>query len=141
MKIVIASDSYKESLSAAEVARAIEAGFREVFPEARFQCLPVADGGEGTVDAMVAATGGRRVAQRVTGPLGQPVEAFYGLTGRDVTIAQVSGNLYLYDAGIATTANGYPFASAEKLNLCPTGDYFTLISDSSAATAKIIVWK
>ena len=66
MKIVIAPDSYKESLSAAEVARAIEAGFREVFPDARFQCLPVADGGEGTVDAMVAATGGRRVAVRVT---------------------------------------------------------------------------
>ena len=85
MKIVIAPDSYKESLSAAEVARAIEAGFREVFPEARFQCLPVADGGEGTVDAMVAATGGRRVAQRVTGPLGQPVEAFYGLTGGGAT--------------------------------------------------------
>ena len=85
MKIVIAPDSYKESLSAAEVALAIEAGFREVFPEARFCRLPVADGGEGTVDAMVAATGGRRVAVRVTGPLGLPVEAFYGLTGDGAT--------------------------------------------------------
>lgn len=79
MKIVIAPDSYKESLSAAEVALAIEAGFREVFPAACFHRLPVADGGEGTVDAMVAALGGRRVAARVTGPLGEPVEAFYGL--------------------------------------------------------------
>lgn len=85
MKIVIAPDSYKESLSAAEVALAIEAGFREVFPEARFCRLPVADGGEGTVDAMVAATGGRRIVVQVTGPLGQPVEAFYGLTGDGAT--------------------------------------------------------
>ena len=45
--------------------------------------------------------------------MGIGLQAFYGLTGRDVTIAQVSGNLYLYDAGIATTANGYPFASAD----------------------------
>lgn len=85
MKIVIAPDSYKESLSAAEVALAIEAGFREVFPGARFCRLPVADGGEGTVDAMVAALDGRRVPVRVTGPLGEPVEAFYGLCGDGAT--------------------------------------------------------
>ena len=85
MKILIAPDSYKESLSAAEVALAIEAGFREVFPDACFHRMPVADGGEGTVDAMVAATGGRRVAAWVTGPLGLPVEAFYGLTGDGAT--------------------------------------------------------
>lgn len=81
MKIVIAPDSYKESLSALEVAQAIEAGFRQVFPTAEYCCLPVADGGEGTVDAMVAATGGRRIEVGVTGPLGKPVTAFYGLTG------------------------------------------------------------
>lgn len=57
MKIVIAPDSYKESLSALEVARAIEAGFRAVLPQADYVCIPVADGGEGTVEAMVAATG------------------------------------------------------------------------------------
>lgn len=85
MKIVIAPDSYKESLSAAEVALAIEAGFREVFPDACLSRMPVADGGEGTVEAMVAATGGRRVAVPVTGPLGLPVEAFYGLTGDGAT--------------------------------------------------------
>lgn len=85
MKIVIAPDSYKESLSALDVAHAIEAGFREVFPDAEYCCLPVADGGEGTVDAMVAATGGRRVDVTVTGPLGEPVEAFYGLTGDGLT--------------------------------------------------------
>ncbi|RBC82087.1 glycerate kinase, partial [Xanthomonas oryzae pv. oryzae] len=51
MKVVIAPDSYKESLSALEVATQIEAGFREVFPDWQYQKVPVADGGEGTVDA------------------------------------------------------------------------------------------
>ena len=60
MKIVIAPDSYKESLSALEVAGAIERGFREIYPDADYHKLPVADGGEGTVEAMVAATQGRR---------------------------------------------------------------------------------
>ena len=81
MKIVIAPDSYKESLSAEEVANQIEAGFCEIFPEAEFVKLPMADGGEGTVTALVAATHGRIVKKTVTGPLGEPVEAFYGLTG------------------------------------------------------------
>ncbi|WP_283148349.1 glycerate kinase [Silvimonas soli] len=81
MKIVIAPDSYKESLSALEVAIQIEAGFREVFPSADYLKMPMADGGEGTVQAMVEATQGRRVEVAVTGPSGEPVAAFYGLTG------------------------------------------------------------
>ena len=84
-KIVIAPDSYKESLSALEVAQAIEAGFRRVFPSAEYVLVPVADGGEGTVDAMVAATGGHKEVVAVSGPLGEPVEAFYGLTGDGAT--------------------------------------------------------
>ena len=78
MRIVIAPDSFKESLSALEVADAIEAGLREVFSDAEYRKLPVADGGEGTVQAMIDATGGRRVEVEVTGPLGEPVAAFYG---------------------------------------------------------------
>ncbi len=81
MKIVIAPDSYKESLSALEVAQAIAAGFRAVFPQADCVLVPVADGGEGTVEAMVAATGGRRETVAVSGPLGERVEAVYGLSG------------------------------------------------------------
>ena len=81
MRIVIAPDSYKESLTALEVATEIEAGFREVFPDADYLKLPLADGGEGTVAAMVAATGGRLVEVEVTGPLGEAVRACYGLTG------------------------------------------------------------
>lgn len=81
MKIVIAPDSYKESLSALDVANCIEQGFRAIFPGAEYIKLPVADGGEGTVEAMVAATSGRRIDTHVTGPLGEPVAAFYGLSG------------------------------------------------------------
>jgi len=81
MKIVIAPDSFKESLSADKCAQAIKAGFADVFPDAEYVCLPIADGGEGTVEAMVAATGGRIVHLAVTGPMGEPVKAFYGLTG------------------------------------------------------------
>lgn len=81
MKIVIAPDSYKESLSALDVAGCIEQGFREIFPDAEYVKLPMADGGEGTVEAMIAATLGRRLELDVTGPLGKPVTAFYGLSG------------------------------------------------------------
>ena len=95
MKIVIAPDSYKESLSALEVATAIERGFREIFPSANYVKLPVADGGEGTVEAMVAATQGRIIHVPVTGPLGEPVEGFYGLSGDDqsafIEMAAASG--------------------------------------------------
>jgi len=86
-------------------------------------------------------SGGLAITTIAATKMGVGLQVFYGLRGRDVTIIQASGNLFLYDNGIATAANGYPFANAEKLNLCPAGDYFTLISDTSAATAKIIVWK
>jgi glycerate 2-kinase len=81
MKIVIAPDSFKESLTALQVADAIAAGMREVWPDATYVKVPVADGGEGTVQAMIDALGGRRVDVRVTGPLGQVVDAFYGDAG------------------------------------------------------------
>ncbi len=85
MKIVIAPDSFKESLTALAVANEIEAGFREFFPDAEYVKLPVADGGEGTVQAMIDASGGRRVELQVAGPLGEPVAAFYGLMGDGAT--------------------------------------------------------
>lgn len=81
MKIVIAPDSFKESLSATEVADQIEAGFREIFPDLECFKLPMADGGEGLVAALIAATGGKIVSAQVTGPMGEKVEAFYGITG------------------------------------------------------------
>jgi glycerate kinase len=85
MKIVIAPDSYKESLPACEVAQAIESGFREIFPDAQYVKVPVADGGEGTVEAMIAATHGTVKTSRVTGPLGEPVDAMWGISGDGLT--------------------------------------------------------
>ena len=81
MKIVIAPDSWKESLSALEVATAIEQGFREIYPDAEYVKLPVADGGEGTVEAMIAATQGAERHAWVTGPLGEKVNASWGISG------------------------------------------------------------
>ena len=65
MKIVIAPDSFKESLSAEKCCQAIKAGFSTLFPDANYICLPIADGGEGTVDAMVAATGGNEWSYQI----------------------------------------------------------------------------
>ncbi|MCY9869705.1 glycerate kinase [Vibrio barjaei] len=81
MKIIIAPDSYKESLTAMEVAEAIETGFKKIFADAEYVKLPMADGGEGTVQSLVDATEGSIVTCHVTGPLGQQVEGFYGLMG------------------------------------------------------------
>lgn len=81
MKIVIAPDSYKESLSAMDVAIAIEQGFKQVLPDAEYIKLPMADGGEGTVQSLVDATDGKIIEHTVTGPLGETVAGFYGLLG------------------------------------------------------------
>jgi glycerate kinase len=85
MKILIAPDSFKGSLTAPEVAAAMAAGFRRVYPDAELVELPLSDGGPGTVDAMVAATGGRRETRRVRGPLGEPVDAAFGVLGDGIT--------------------------------------------------------
>jgi glycerate kinase len=79
--IVIAPQAFKGSLDAPDIAQAIARGVRKVFPDARLILLPVADGGEGTVRAMVDASGGKTVTTRVKGPLGQPVNATWGLLG------------------------------------------------------------
>jgi len=81
VKIVVCPDSFKECASAAKVAAAIAQGCRVARPDAEVLELPLADGGEGTVSALVAATGGQFLTCRVTGPLGEPVEARYGLLG------------------------------------------------------------
>ncbi len=111
MKVLVAPDSYKGSLTANAVADAIERGVRAVFPDAEIVKVPVADGGEGTVDALIAAAGGRAVEAQVCGPLGAPVRARWGLLGDGRTavieMAAASG-LPLVDADgrdprIATT--------------------------------------
>jgi glycerate kinase len=81
MKVVIAPDSFKECLSAIDVAEALAAGVRAADGRAAIDLCPMADGGEGTVEAMVAATGGQVRSTAVTGPMGEVVQASFGLLG------------------------------------------------------------
>lgn len=90
MKIVVAPDSFKESLTAAAAAAAMARGVRAACPEAEVVCLPVADGGEGTVDALVQAEGGEYVVTVVRGPLGQPVRARWGLLPGKKAVIEMS---------------------------------------------------
>lgn len=95
MKVVIAIDSFKGSLSSVEAGHIIKTGIHEVFPEAKVTVVPVADGGEGTVAALVEGMGGKEVTKTVTGPLGDPVQATYGILPKTHTaiieMAQASG--------------------------------------------------
>jgi glycerate kinase len=82
MRVIVAPDKFKSCLSAAEVAQAIAAGLRAIDPSLDLDLCPLADGGEGTVQALVAATGGRLLTRNVTGPLpDMRVTATYGLLG------------------------------------------------------------
>ena len=85
MKIVIAPDSFKGSLTALQVAEAIEVGLRRVFPDVVIEKIPMADGGEGTVQSLVDATGGKILTARVLDPLGNPINAQYGVLGDGIT--------------------------------------------------------
>lgn len=81
MKIVIAPDSFKESLSAMEVAEAIETGLKKVLPDAEYVKVPMADGGEGTVHSLIDASQGCLKTVAVTAPLGNKVQAQFGISG------------------------------------------------------------
>ena len=81
MKIIIAPDSFKGSMTAMEAAEAIGKGIKKAARDAEMLLVPVADGGEGTMDSLVAATGGRKADVTVTGPLLEPVQAAYGILG------------------------------------------------------------
>ncbi len=75
MRIIAAPDSFKGSLSSAAAAQAIEHGVHAVFPEAEVIKVPIADGGEGTVDALISGGRGQLMQTTVENPLGQPVQA------------------------------------------------------------------
>lgn len=85
LKIVIAPQNYKGCLSNSRVAQAIATGIKRVLPEAETVLLPMADGGEGTVEALVHSTHGRTIVTEVTGPLGKRVEATWGILGDRTT--------------------------------------------------------
>lgn len=90
MRVVMAPDKFRGTLTAAEAARALAGGWRNARPGDEIVEIPLADGGEGTLDALVEGLGGERRTVRVTGPLGDPVDAEFGLApGPDGTVAVV----------------------------------------------------
>lgn len=90
MKILIAPDSFKGSNSSLKVAEAIEEGVYRVFPEALVEKVPIGDGGEGTVDALVEANEGEIVSLQVEGPLGHPVDSFYGIVDEGTAVIEMA---------------------------------------------------
>ncbi|HIY93685.1 glycerate kinase family protein [Companilactobacillus sp. HBUAS56275] len=99
MKIVLAPDSYKNSLTAKEVAQAMHKGFAKVYPEAEFVNVPMADGGEGTVQSLVDAKNGQIITEEVVNPLGHKTTAHYGLIDDGkvavIEMAEASGIQYI----------------------------------------------
>ncbi|WP_026878164.1 glycerate kinase [Ignatzschineria larvae DSM 13226] len=129
MKIVIAPDSFKESLTAIEVANGIEQGFREIFPEATYIKIPVADGGEGTLQALIDAKQGTLIACEVEDPLGRIITAHYGLTPEGLAIIEMA------------TASGLALLTTEERDPRITTSYGTgeLIKDALNRGAKSIM--
>ena len=86
MKIVIASDSFKGSLSSMQAGEAMRTAAAEVFPEAQTAVLPLADGGEGTAEALVSCLGGKMIECDVQNPLGETITATYALTDNNIAV-------------------------------------------------------
>jgi len=138
MKIVIAPDSFKESLTALQVANAIEAGFKQVLPQATYLKIPMADGGEGTVSAMIDATGGTTINTQVTAPLGNKINACWGLLGDKtcavIEMAQASG-LHLVDPNLRNPMHTTSFGTGELiLNALNAGVKKIIIGIGGSAT-------
>ncbi|MER5599476.1 glycerate kinase [Streptomyces sp. NPDC002265] len=114
-RVLVAADKFKGSLTAVEVAERVTAGLRRVVPDLRVEALPVADGGDGTVDAAVAA-GFERREIRVAGPLGQEVTAAFALRGDTavVEMAEASG-LQRLPAGVLAPLTASTYGSGELL--------------------------
>lgn len=111
-KIVIASDSFKGSLSSIDVAQSAAKGIHEVYPECEVTQVNVADGGEGTVDAIVDTLKGEIITITVSNPVGKPVEASYGIAG-DTAIIEMAA------------ASGLPLLPTEERNPWLTSTYGT----------------
>ncbi|MFJ9576102.1 glycerate kinase [Streptomyces sp. NPDC101191] len=114
-RVLVAADKFKGSLTAVQVAERVTAGLRRVVPELDVETLPVADGGDGTVAAAVAA-GFERREVTVTGPLGEPVKAAFALRGTTavVEMAEASG-LQLLPAGVFAALTATTYGSGELL--------------------------
>ena len=119
-KIVIASDSFKGSLASWEIAEAAKKAVNEVYPDCEVACLSVADGGEGTTEALCKAFSGEMQQIRVHGPLGDPVEARYCIAGEPgkrtavMEMSQASG-LYLVPPGKRNPSLTSTFGTGEMI--------------------------
>lgn len=118
---VIAPDSFKGSMTAKQVCDAVEKGIKNVFPEAKCIKVPMADGGEGTVQSLVDATEGKVYEARVTGPLGTPVMAQYGILGGAKTavieMASASG-IHLVNENTRNPLITTTFGTGELVKAC-----------------------
>ncbi len=128
--IAIAPDSFKGTLSAAEAAAAIAAGVRRAIPRARFRLIPMADGGEGTVDAVIAATRGKWRRCSAHDPLGRTMTTRYGLVGGRTPRAVIE----------MAAASGLPLLKPNERNPLVTGTEGTgdLLRDALNRGAKHI---
>ncbi|MFB7834081.1 glycerate kinase [Streptomyces sp. NPDC056056] len=125
--VLVAADKFKGSLTAVQVAERVTAGLRRVIPELTVETLPVADGGDGTVAAAVAAGFERREVQ-VTGPLGEQVTAAFALRGTTavVEMAEASG-LQLLPAGVFAPLTATTYGSGELLRAALDAGATTLV--------------
>lgn len=121
MKIVVAIDSFKGSLSSLGLGNAIEKGIKQVYPNSSVKKIPIADGGEGTIEALVEGTAGEIINLEVNGPLMKPVIASYGIMGdRRTAVIEMA------------TASGLPLVNVEERNPTKTTTFGTgeLIRDA-----------
>ena len=91
MKVVVAVDSFKGSMTSMEAGMAVKAGVLAAHKDAEVIVKPLADGGEGTTDALIEGMGGEKVVLQVTGPVGEPVEAYYGwIAGQQMAVMEMT---------------------------------------------------
>jgi glycerate kinase len=139
MKIVVAPQALKGSLEAVEVGAAIAAGLRAALPDVEVVVVPVADGGEGTVAALVSATGGRLLTQPVTGPLGKPVEATFGLLGPSFTAFPPQSSVGAYECTPSASASASASASPPRDRGGAGGEVRSAVIEMAAASGLPLV--
>lgn len=131
MRIVVAPDSFKGSLTAIEAAEHIAAGVRQAAPESEVQCFPIADGGEGTAATLIRATGGHWVPARVKDPLFREIDSGYGVLGDGVTaVVELA------------SASGLPLLALQERNPLVTTTYGTgqlILAALTAGYRKILI--
>lgn len=130
MNVLILPDSFKNCLSSVEVGQALTEGIRRVFPDAHIEQYPVADGGEGTVEAFVAATNGKLITCPTHDALGKEIEGFYGLLPDGTAVIEMAA------------ASGIQLLSSEELNPLVTSTYGTgeiLLSALKEGASQIIL--